>query len=110
VSPLARAFGAETLLFLGDVPGVLDAERRVIAQLSPERCDALRDQGVIHGGMIPKVDAALAALAQNPRALIKIAPASGADAVLGALAAGTGTTFARSEAHALSSTRKATTT
>jgi acetylglutamate kinase len=110
VGPLARAFDAETLLFLSDVPGVLDAERKVIAHLTPEHCDALRDKGVIHGGMIPKVDAALAALAQNPRALIKIAPASGADAVLGALAPKTGTTFARSESHAPSSSREAMTT
>jgi len=43
--------------------------------------------------MVPKVDAALAALAHQPRALIKIAPASGADAVLRALDAEIGTTF-----------------
>jgi acetylglutamate kinase len=91
--PLARAFDADALLFLTDVAGVLDAEKLRIARLTPERCAELRARGVVHGGMVPKVEAALAALAHQPRALVKIAPAAGADAVLRALDADTGTTF-----------------
>jgi acetylglutamate kinase len=91
--PLARAFDADALLFLTDVPGVLDGERRRLSALSPEQCAALRASGVIQGGMIPKVEAALSALTHHPRALVKIAPAAGADAILRALDADTGTTF-----------------
>ena len=91
--PLARAVGADALLFLTDVPGVLDAAKRRIASLTPAQAAALRLEGVIAGGMIPKVEAALAALAENPRALVKIAPAAGTDAVLAALSPETGTRF-----------------
>jgi acetylglutamate kinase len=91
--PLARALDARALLFLSDVPGVLDAEGRRIAELSPERCAALRADGVIRGGMIPKVEAALAALGDNPKALVKIAPASGKSAVMAALDPDVGTRF-----------------
>jgi acetylglutamate kinase len=91
--PLARTLHAEALLFLTDVQGVLDARGERLEQLTPKHCDALRAQGVIHGGMLPKVHAALSALAENRRALIKIAPASGPDAVLRALQSEVGTRF-----------------
>ncbi len=91
--PLSRAVRADTLLFLTDVPGVLDGSKQRIPVLTPEACAELRLAGVIHGGMIPKVDAALAALAANPTARIKIAPAAGRDAVLRALSPDVGTLF-----------------
>ena len=91
--PLARVISADALLFLTDVPGVLDARGARIDDLSPARCAELRASGVIHGGMIPKVEAALAALAESPRALVKIAPAGGPDAVRAALGPGVGTRF-----------------
>ena len=91
--PLAKAFGASALLFLTDVPGVLDAHGVRLSELSPGACGELRDRGVIRGGMIPKVEAALAAIAANPGALVKIAPAAGAGAVLAALDPSTGTRF-----------------
>ena len=91
--PLARALDAEALLFLTDVPGVLDAEGRLIPVLSPEHCTELRQSGVIRGGMIPKVEAALAAVAENPDSLVKIVPAAGENAVLSALDPGVGTRF-----------------
>ncbi|MFN0008339.1 MAG: acetylglutamate kinase [Planctomycetota bacterium] len=91
--PLSKAFGASALLFLTDVPGVLDAHKVLIRELSPRSCAALRADGVIHGGMIPKVDAALAALAANPDALVKIAPSAATNAVLAALDPGAGTRF-----------------
>jgi acetylglutamate kinase len=43
--------------------------------------------------MIPKLDAALMALRDNPRALVKIAPANAPDAVLAALRDDVGTRF-----------------
>jgi acetylglutamate kinase len=91
--PLARALGADALVFLTDVPGVLDADRERIATLTPARCDELRASGVIHGGMIPKVEAALAALAAHPSALVKIASAEGANALVDALEPWSGTRF-----------------
>ncbi len=96
--PLCRAFGCDALLFLTDVPGVLDAAGQRLSRLSPDDCAQLVKSGVAKGGMIPKLDAALMALRDNPRALIKIAPANAPDAVLTALRASTGTQFATTAA------------
>jgi acetylglutamate kinase len=91
--PLCRAFACDALLFLTDVPGVLDAERHRIAALTPGDCDRLVRTGVATGGMLPKLEAALLALHENPSALVKIAPAGAPDAVLQALREDTGTRF-----------------
>ncbi len=91
--PLCRAFGCDALLFLTDVPGVLDAQGQRLAQLTPADCQALVTTGVAKGGMLPKLEAAVLALRENPRALVKIAPAAAPDAVLMALREGTGTRF-----------------
>jgi acetylglutamate kinase len=93
--PLARALECDALLFLTDVPGVLDGEQQRIECLTREGVAQLRERGVISGGMIPKVEAALAALASTSDCLVKIAPAAGPDAVLRALDDSTGTRFAR---------------
>lgn len=91
--PLARAFDCDALLFLTDVPGVLDGDRERIETLTPERAAKLRAGGVITGGMIPKVEAALAALRTNRDAIVKIAPAGIDDCVLRALESDVGTRF-----------------
>lgn len=59
---IAGALGATRLLFLTDVPGVLDANKNLIKELT--RAEALRliADGTISGGMIPKVETCLEAL------------------------------------------------
>lgn len=96
--PLCRAFGCDAVLFLTDVPGVLDGEGKRLATLTPADCERLVASGVAKGGMIPKLDAALMALRDNPRALVKIAPANAPDAVLAALRGNVGTQFTTTEA------------
>ena len=92
-APLAAALGCDAILFLTDVPAVLDARKQRLAELDARECARLRSTGVIAGGMIPKVDAALEALAACPGAQVKIAPAAGPDAVLQALSPAVGTLF-----------------
>lgn len=62
---IAAALGAEKLIFLTDVPGVLtevgDATS-LVSRLSVARARLLIADGVIAGGMIPKVEATLAAV------------------------------------------------
>ena len=94
--PLCRAFGCDAALFLTDVPGVLDGDVKRLAALTPADCERLVAAGVAKGGMIPKLDAALMALRDNPQALIKIAPGAAHDAVLSALRQSVGTTFTTS--------------
>ncbi|HVK76981.1 MAG TPA: acetylglutamate kinase [Kofleriaceae bacterium] len=60
---LAQALGAEKLVLLTDIAGVLDADKRLITSLTDAEARALIARGVITGGMIPKVENALAALA-----------------------------------------------
>lgn len=91
--PLAHALGAETLLFLTNVPGVLDASQQLVHHLTPGSCAELRASGVICGGMIPKVEAALSAVVAHPDGTIKIASADRDDAILAALEHHTGTVF-----------------
>jgi acetylglutamate kinase len=60
---LAQALGAEKLVLLTDIAGVLDGERRLISSLTDAEARGLIARGVITGGMIPKVEQALNALA-----------------------------------------------
>ncbi len=64
-SGLARVLGARALLLLTDVPGVLDERGEVIRRLESDAVDRLIDDGVIAGGMIPKVRGAVHAAAQS---------------------------------------------
>lgn len=59
---LACALEADALLFLTDVAGVRDRRGKVIRFVDPALADRLRREGVIAGGMIPKVEACVRAL------------------------------------------------
>lgn len=61
---IAAALAADTLDFVSNVPGVL-AGGRLLPHLTPETTEALIADGTIAGGMIPKVRAALDALARG---------------------------------------------
>lgn len=61
---IAAALRADTLDFVSNVPGVL-AGGELVRRLSPDEAEALIADGTIAGGMIPKVRAALDALARG---------------------------------------------
>jgi len=61
-SELARAIGANKIIFLTDTPGVLGKDKELLSTLKKERIDELKADGTIHGGMLPKVDACLMAI------------------------------------------------
>jgi len=67
---IARHLGATALVFLTDVAGVLDGEGRVMKHLSAEEARALVSAGTIARGMIPKVEAALAAAAGGTHTVV----------------------------------------
>jgi acetylglutamate kinase len=67
---IAGALRAQSLLFLTDVPGVMDRAGQVLPALDRGRADALRRDGVITGGFIPKVEACLSALDRVPESVI----------------------------------------
>jgi acetylglutamate kinase len=55
---LAAALQAEKLIFLTDVPGIKDAEGKVIKSITARDAEALAAAGVATGGMVPKIRAA----------------------------------------------------
>jgi acetylglutamate kinase len=59
---IAAALKAEKLLFLTDVAGILDWDKKLLPTLNPDEIRTLKQDGVIDGGMLPKVDACLHAL------------------------------------------------
>lgn len=61
----AAGFGADQLVFLTDVEGVLDAAKRLRAELTIAGSEALIADGVASGGMQAKLNAAIAALRQG---------------------------------------------
>jgi len=52
---LATALKAESLVYISDVPGVLDAAKNRIPSLVPAGIESLIADGVASGGMIPKL-------------------------------------------------------
>ncbi len=59
---IAAALCAEKLLVLTDVKGILDDQKKLLPTLSRKEVGRLVKRGVIHEGMLPKVEACLAAL------------------------------------------------
>lgn len=64
---MARVLGAEKLLLLTNTPGVLDPDGQLLTGLGAAQTEALIADGVIHGGMLPKVRCALDAVRSGVR-------------------------------------------
>jgi acetylglutamate kinase len=67
---IAGALKAKRLIFLTDVPGVLDAKQNLIKQLRVDEIRALIADGTITGGMIPKVETCIYALEQGVEGVV----------------------------------------
>ena len=64
---VAGALGASELVFLSDVPGLMGPSGEVIRRVTAASAAQLVASGSITGGMIPKLDAGFAALADGVR-------------------------------------------
>lgn len=58
-SRLATVLQAEKLVMLTNIPGVLDKNGQLLAELTPQQIDALIADGTISGGMLPKLAGAI---------------------------------------------------
>ncbi len=67
---LAGALGAKRMLLLTDVAGVLDADGAIIRELSLEQAREAIAAGVATGGMIPKLETAIAAVEAGVEAVV----------------------------------------
>ena len=86
---LAAAVGASRLVFLTDVEGVRGPGGEVIPRLTGEAARALIADGTIAGGMIPKVEACLHALALG----VEVQIVDGRNSGMLLASTGAGTTF-----------------
>ncbi|ETX03944.1 MAG: acetylglutamate kinase [Candidatus Entotheonella gemina] len=62
---IAGALKAEKVLFLTDVDGIQDRDGKLMSTLYTDDVQSLKTDGVIDGGMLPKVDACLQAVEQG---------------------------------------------
>ena len=62
---LASVLGAEKLMLLTNTPGVLDKQGALLTGLSSGDVETLIADGTIHGGMLPKIQCALDAVASG---------------------------------------------
>ena len=67
---IAGRLGAARLLFLTDVPGVLDKSGALIKQLTVREARTLIKDGTISGGMIPKVETCIDAIRQGVEGVV----------------------------------------
>jgi acetylglutamate kinase len=67
---IAAACQARRFFLLTDVPGVLDKSRELLTNLNPAQIEALKADGTISGGMIPKVETCVNAVAAGVRAAV----------------------------------------
>jgi acetylglutamate kinase len=59
---VAAALQAEKLLLITDVPGVLDKNKKLINTMTNKKALKLIDDGIVEGGMFPKIKCCLKAL------------------------------------------------
>jgi len=64
-SAVAGALKAEKVIFLTDIEGLKDEQGNTVSSINVERINRMIEEGVIKGGMIPKVKACIQALSQG---------------------------------------------
>ena len=92
---MAEALGCEEMIMVTDVPGVMRGvgeERTIIPEISIDELDELIDEGVITGGMVPKVEACRLAITNGVKRVHMVSgkePGSLLNQLLGGVNCGT---------------------
>lgn len=84
---VASFLASELIIFLSNVPGVIN-EGNVLQKIDEKEFDALKENGVITGGMVPKIEAALRAVKDGAK-IAFITDASGTEQIISGRNAGT---------------------
>lgn len=69
-SSIAIALNASRLLLLTNTPGILDADEQLLTGLTPSDISTLINNGTLYGGMLPKVQCALDAVAAGVSSVV----------------------------------------
>ncbi|HJP65303.1 MAG TPA: acetylglutamate kinase [Actinomycetota bacterium] len=59
---VAAACGASKLVYLSDVPGLIGSDGELVSEASLSACRSFLSDGIADGGMMPKLESALAAM------------------------------------------------
>jgi acetylglutamate kinase len=73
---IASALGSSRLVFLTDVDGVLDKDKKTIERITAFEAGEMLGNGVVTGGMRPKLQACLAALSHGSMEVVIAGPAA----------------------------------
>jgi acetylglutamate kinase len=66
---MAEILGAEKLVMMTNIPGVMNSQGELLTDLSAKEIDALFADGTISGGMLPKISSALDAARSGVRSV-----------------------------------------
>ncbi len=66
---MAEILGAEKLVMMTNIPGVMNSQGQLLTDLSAKEIDALFADGTISGGMLPKISSALDAARSGVRSV-----------------------------------------
>ncbi len=55
---------------LTDIAGVLDADKKIMPEITVDEARAMIESGTIHGGMIPKIETCLEAVDEGVEAAV----------------------------------------
>jgi len=69
---IASSLKAERILLLTDVEGVLDSDKKLIANISVTKAESMINDKIITGGMIPKIKTCLETVASGVKAAVII--------------------------------------
>lgn len=64
---LAIGLGADKLVFISDVPGIIDQTGELLSELGEQDCLDLIANSVVDGGMVPKLESSVRALKEGVR-------------------------------------------
>ena len=64
---LAIGLGADKLVFINDVPGLIDDNGELLSEVGEQDCLDLIKNGVVDGGMVPKLESSVRALKEGVR-------------------------------------------
>lgn len=64
---LAIGLGADKLVFISDVPGIIDQDGELLSELGEQDCLDLIANNVVDGGMVPKLESSVRALKEGVR-------------------------------------------
>ena len=67
---ISAALHADHMIFLTDVPGVLDSSRRLIPRLTLRQAEQIMHSSVVAGGMVPKIEACLTSIKGGGKSFI----------------------------------------